>query len=317
VKTLLAGVMCVVSGLSADQPVRELSTQAVPFAKSQVPWFRHGYLILFPPGGPAGSPLSSIDFGFYAYAPDGTFAFNKNIELPDASQPVVRDVDFDANGNAAVGASALGGFSAFRHGILLLDRTGQQTAFIDTGRYDPAHLAIAPDRSIWALGWQMDADNPPHADRQDYMILRHFSADGKELKAWLPRSSFPAGLEPGIPGPWVRIEVTGDRVGILVSSGKTSSNAEWIELDLNGNLVERSRVDSVLPQAGSPIAFTADDHVYFEGHKGELYTLDADSHMWKSVRKQGDVLMGADGESLVYRKRTIGPIQLEWFNQPQ
>jgi hypothetical protein len=106
-------------------------------------------------------------------------------------------VDFDIDGNAVVGATALGGPSGFLQGILLLDRTGRQTRFIDTGRYVPAHLAVASGRSIWVLGWQWDADLPARAERQDYMIVRHFSADGKEVKACLPRSSFPVGMPNG------------------------------------------------------------------------------------------------------------------------
>ena len=217
-----------------------------------------------------------------------------------------------------LGASALGGPSGFLSGILLLDRTGRETGLIDTGRYTPAHIAIAPDHSIWTLGWQQDADKPPLPDRQDYGIVRHFSADGKQVRAYLPRSSFPAGLEPGIPGPGVHIEVTQDRVGILAYSGKTGANAEWVELDLNGNLLGRYRTDDVLHRV-TFAAFTADDHVYLAGPKlGEVYTLDHASHTWKLIPQQvAGMLMGADGNSLVYRGgKNSEPILLQWFNQP-
>jgi hypothetical protein len=260
--------------------------------------------------------LSSVAYGFSAYAPDGKLAYDKTIDLPDASQPVVRDVDFDLDGNAAVGATALGGPSGFLQGILLLDRTGRQIGFIDTGRYVPAHIAIASDRSIWTLGWQQDAVRPPYPDRQDHMVVRHFSADGKEVNACLPRSAFPAGLEPGTSGPGAHIEVTRDRLGLLAYSGKTGGNAEWVELDPDGNLLDRSRVDSVVRNV-AVAAFTADDHVYLEGYNG-VYTLDPASHTWKAIQKQGARLMGADGKRLVYTKSSgAGPIQLEWFNQPQ
>jgi hypothetical protein len=194
-KTLLMGALCVLSGFGEEQPVRELSTRAIPFADSIAPWFRHGHLILFPQGGPAGTPLASMAYGFTAYGPDGQFAYQKILELPGGSQPVVRDIDFDMNGNAAVAVAASGGPSGFLKGILLLDRAGRETGFIDTGRYGAAHIAIASDRTIWTLGWQLDADHAPYPDRQDYMIVRHFSADGKEVKADLPRSVFPAGLQ--------------------------------------------------------------------------------------------------------------------------
>ena len=232
-KVFLLSVFLTFSGLAAEpQPLRELLTQAVPFANSPVPWFRHGFVVMFPPGPAAGEhpPISSTMYGFSVYAPDGTFAFNKNIELPGGIQPVVRDLDFDTGGSAAVAATAQGS-SGFILGILRLDRTGRQTGFIDTGRYCPASIAIASDPSIWTLGWQMAADRPPHPDRQDYMIVRRYSTDGREDKGFLPRSSFPAGLEPGSAGPGIHIEVTRDRVGILAHSGKTSGNAEWIELD--------------------------------------------------------------------------------------
>jgi hypothetical protein len=64
-------------------------------------------------------------------------------------------------------------------------------------------------------------------------------------------------------------------------------------------------------------AFTADNHVYLAGYKGELYTLDPASQTWKSIRRQGAILMGAEGNTLVYMQSGIGPIQLQWFDQPQ
>lgn len=314
-KMFWIGMICVSSIFGADHPVRELSTDALPFRNSLVPYLRHGYLIFFLPGAAAGSPISSIAYGFYAYAPNGKFAFNKNIEVAGGSQPVVRDLDFDKDGNAAVAATAIGGPSGFLNVILLLDHTGSQIGFIDTGRYVPAHLAIAADRSIWVLGWQQDANHPPYPDRNDYMIVRRFSVEGKEMMGFLPRSSFPVGLEPGAAGSTARLEVTKDRIGIIAYSGKTGSNLEWLDMDLNGKVVERFRLDDVVPHIASS-AFTLDDRVYLSGLRGELYTLGPSSRKWKAVPKQGDVLLGADGNGLVYLKTGAGRIQLEWFNQP-
>ena len=136
----------------AEVPVRELTTRAVPFPNSKVPVFRHGYLITFPPGGLSGTPAWLSSYGFSAWAPDGSFAYQKSIEVPDGSQPMVQDMDFNVDGNAVVAATALGSQSRFLSGLLFLDRTGQQTGFAGTGRYFPGHLAIAPDNSIWTLG---------------------------------------------------------------------------------------------------------------------------------------------------------------------
>src|SRR5581483_12405031 len=113
-------------------------------------------------------------FGFLAYAPDGVFAMEKTVSLPGAARPSVMDVDFDSDGKIAVSASGLGA-SGFRAGIVVLDPAGHETRFIDTGRYLPAHLAFAPDHSIWTLGWERDAVDPVRPDKQDYRIVRQFS----------------------------------------------------------------------------------------------------------------------------------------------
>jgi hypothetical protein len=319
-KTVAVGVLFSLFGFGAEQPVRELETHAVPFRGSLISLFRHGYLVLFPTGAGNGASLASIAYGFSAYGPDGQFAYQEILDVPGGSEAVVRDVDFDLDGNAAVGISARGGPSGIISGILLLDRGGRQTSYIDTGRYLPTHIATAPDGSIWTIGSQRDAvptaDGLPRKDRQDYMIVRHFSVEGKQLDAYLPRSSFPPGLEPAYGGAGPYLAVTRDRVGILACSGKSSFNTEWVELDWNGSVLERSRTDDVLhgPASG---AFTADDHIYLQGFNGQVYTLDHASHTWKSLQQAPGRLMGADDNSLVYNvAKNSGPILLEWFHQP-
>jgi hypothetical protein len=159
----------------------------------------------------------------------------------------------------------------------------------------------------------MDPDHPPFPVRPDYKVIRHISPDGKELGAYLPRSLFSPGIEPGIAGAGPQIAVTGDRVGVL--AGDTSAHAEWIELDLIGNVLQRLRTDSVTSRIDS-VAFTADDHVYLSATRGELFTLDHSSNKWVPVPMQSDVLVGADGTRLVYMQRATRPIQLQWFDQP-
>jgi len=47
-KSPLTVMVVVFSALAAESPMRDLSTQAVPFARSFVPWVRHGCLITCP-----------------------------------------------------------------------------------------------------------------------------------------------------------------------------------------------------------------------------------------------------------------------------
>jgi hypothetical protein len=302
--------LCALSATAASQtPVRETLTQAMSAANQPIAEFRHRYLVALEP---AIGPFN----GFSAFAPDGRLAFDKVIELPGGgSQSSVNDVDFDANGNAAVAASAFGSTPCMLHGVLLLDATGRQTSFIDTGCYVATHIAIAPDHSIWTLGWQRDSGSTEE-DREEYMIVRRFTFDGKQVSAFLPRSSFPKGLPPGAAGGELTIEVTPDRVGVLVYSGRVGTDREWVELDWNGRIIERLRIDSAV-QSPASVAFTADDHVYLQGacHQ-ELFTLDSSSHALRRIPDQGAILMGADGNDLVYQQSDWGPIQLQWFNRP-
>jgi hypothetical protein len=322
-KSFLIAAVCGLAtsaAFAAEEPACGLVTQAIPYSTASLSLFRHGYLVLWPPGADVnGVSAASIFYGFDTYGRDGKLAYKKTIEVPGGSQAVVGDVDFDVDGNAAVAAAALGGPSQFLHVIVLLDRNGNQTGLIDTGRYAPSKIAVSEDRSIWTLGWQRDAVRTSYPDSSDYMIVRHFSWEGKKLGAYVARSTFPKGLEPGTGGSGKRIMVTEDRVGVLAVSGNTSAKNEWLELDLNGNVIERSRLDNILREI-FVAAFTADDHVYLGGNE-ELYTLDRESHIWKPTPftpKPKGRLMGSDSAKLVYDVRSgRGPIELRCVDQPE
>jgi hypothetical protein len=105
--------------------------------------------------------MSLVKYGFSVYAPDGSFAFSKNIEVPEGSQPVVRDVDFDTGGSVVVAASAEGGTLRFSYGHSASGSHRTANGLHQHRRYLPAAIAIASDHSIWTLGSQMAADRPP------------------------------------------------------------------------------------------------------------------------------------------------------------
>src|ERR1039457_7694990 len=108
------------------------------------------------------------------------------------TQPVVRDVDFDTDGHPA-GKPPL---STLAVTFQPTWRSRQSAPF-----------------GFWGGSWILTFP-PVRTGRKDVI-------------ACLPRSSFPAGLEPGTSGPGVHIEITSDRLGIPAYSGKTSLNAEW------------------------------------------------------------------------------------------
>ena len=80
-RMFLLGTLCALSVLGASEPVHETLTQAIAFPNVTVPLFRHGYLVVLHPPGPSD--------GFSAFAPDGSLAFDKVIELPGGRTPIV------------------------------------------------------------------------------------------------------------------------------------------------------------------------------------------------------------------------------------
>jgi hypothetical protein len=290
----------------AQSPVREIVTQAVAAPYEPVPRFRNGYLVTFRGRGPFNA--------FSAFAPDGSHAYDKVVEIPGngASTPSIADVDFDTSGKAAVAVSATGGTSCMTHGLLVLDSAGGMVRFIDTGCFVATHVAIAADHTIWTMGFERDAYSTDET-RQDYSIVRQFSFEGKQLNGFLPRSTFPLKTAPGAGGGDTLILTTPDRVGLIARSGPSGAR-EWIELDLKGATVQRISLEGTRHPFA---AFTADDHLYLQGNgTASLQTVDAATQSLKSVPGQSATLMGSDGNRLVFRDSRLGAIQLQWFEQP-
>jgi hypothetical protein len=249
------------------------------------------------------------------FAPDGHQLFSLPIGGHGNGQVAVESAAVDTDGTLAV---------AWRDspnaGIDMRDLSGTLLRSIDTGRYVPAHISFGTDHSLWALGYQRDASRPMYPDQQDYPIVRKYSRDDKETGAYLPRSLFPAGLPPGN-NEWQsrRITVTADRVGVEVLSGNTSNQREWVELDLNGTVRGRWKLD---PQNELPgVAFTNDDQAYVHRYNREakvrqVFRLNRATSTWDLVSTPNEELYGTDGDKLVFARWPDDLMLLSWFSQP-
>jgi hypothetical protein len=105
-----------------------------------------------------------------------------------------------------------------------------------------------------------------------------------------------------------------DRIGARLRTHK--GYALWVELDLNGNLVEQRKVDF----RHSPEALTANGELYASVWDGYGYligtaVLNKASGKWEEI--QGTprrVAIGTEGEQVVYRMKMNPPISyLGWF----
>src|SRR5215813_7400412 len=224
----LLGVFSV-CGLAANDPVREVTSQATRVAHQLVPAFYKGYVYWV--------GLAGGDSYVTIYAPDGHLALSF-----DTENGAVQSVAIDTDGTTAV---ASGSWRPKTGGIDFRDSSGTLTRTIKTGTYVPAHISFAEDHLLWSFGYQRDAPDGSRPDQKDYMMVRKYLANGKEVGAYLRRSLFPPGLEPADAG-WQRsssITVAHDWVGLWATSGESGDQTEWVELDLNGNLLGRWRLD--------------------------------------------------------------------------
>lgn len=291
--------------LAANDPIREVTSQAMRVGNQLVPAFYKGYIYWV--------GLNGNDDAVTIYAPDGHLA----LVFVDQNGPV-DGIAVDSDGTIAV---AWGSIKA--GGIDFLDSSAALTKTVQTGRYLAAHLAFAADHSLWTFGWQRDAADPERADRQDYLMVRKYLPGGKEAGAYLPRSLFPPGLEPG-GASWQAsstISVAGDRVGLWAMSGKDSEHMEWVEVDLNGNLLGRWRLDPFYAQ--TRMAFTTDGHLFVQSREPQapvlqLCALDRASSTWHTIEAPPmGRLEGADGNALVFSDFVKpGPMHLSWYPHP-
>jgi len=299
--TTLAGVfsLCLLAG---NDPIREVTSQARREFLQMVPAFYQGYLYLI--------EVDSVTI----FAPDGHLAMTF---AEEAGQP--RAIAVDTDGTVAVAWGAVDPKKG--RGIDFRDSSGSVTRTIKTGLYLPHHLAFAEDHSLWSFGCEVDATSAHGIPKREYKTVRKYGPDGKEAGAYLPRSLFPTGLEPASQGfQWNSITVAHDRVGLWAVSGTRGTQTEWVELDLNGDLSGRWRLD----QFGQALrlALTRDGHFFVQVWNDKtgsprFYTLDRASSEWRAIdAAPSGWLEGADGDALVFSDKGPGPMHLRWHRHP-
>jgi hypothetical protein len=179
-------------------------------------------------------------------------------------------------------------------GFAVLDRTGALKAYLTTHPYAPTQICFAPDHSIWAIGNVRTEETP------DYFVLRHYSREGKELGAFLPRSTLEK-AEIGEPamvhvGAW-SLRAANDRIGAYLDYGNHKERM-WVEVGLDGKQLGRWKFPDGFD--GSPSAFTRSGAIFAEAQYG-LFMLDHSTGMWNPVSSaSAGRLLGADGDDLVF-----------------
>jgi hypothetical protein len=284
---------------AADWPVARVTYQGRSFGGDALPTLGQGHLLYLSGAG----TLS-------AWGPDGKLVFETPVTDPNGKPASATSAAMDSDGTVAV-AIAFTSSSGYEGGIAYLDGTGRQVGVFSTGRYMPMHLCFDGERRLWAFGWQRDVEINDREDDEDYMLVRRFSNDRKENGGFLPRALFPGKLDPfaGQRGLW-RVAAAKDRIGGLAYRNTAGHQREWIELDLEGNLIGRWTLD--LDMHGG-YAYTRSARLFAGGQGGgALLEFHRDRRAWIPVDGpehdqdtwNRSLLLGATGDELVFAQES-------------
>ena len=296
--------MHVIVLLAALSTVRQLVYPGADFGSRPIPKFDKGYLLFL-----------GLSCNLTVHAPSGNLLFSKDL-TPCGG---LTDAAVDTDGTFAVSLSYLspvGNAGA----IARLDAAGRQTAFIETKRYLASGVGFDAKHTLWAIGWQRDEIRRDEGDTKDYMLVRRYSRAGVETGAFIPRSLWETTGEPAgvVLGHW-HMAFAKDHVGAWVYPHYSHRTPQWVEWDLDGNLIARISIPDSVDGCS---AFTSSGRLYTvlwdPKHKvSNLAVLERATRAWRVLAERNETLLGADGEDLVFTKNTGGPIELVWVRAPE
>lgn len=188
---------------------------------------------------------------------------------------------------------------------------GHVQHMLRTGKYLIYSLALAPDDTIWTLGFEADTTNPNWRVDQDANALRHFDASGQLLNSAFPLSEFERlqGFKAFASG---LLTVSTDRIGWYKSIG---GRAVYLEISLKDFSVKTYPGASAHPDVHDrPIAVaitnggvTSVTIQHPSPSPRKSYVLDPQSEKWTAVEvphfgnsKFPPRLIGVDNQDLVF-----------------
>jgi hypothetical protein len=305
------GLCLLIAGVLQPAPPETVYGGAVVLGGQIVPLFQNGYLIYLH------SPNR-----LQVFRPDTQLAYEYEVPCPSPQGNCsVAGVTVTRKGIVALGI-AYPAPSGYASGIRFVDQAGKEIRFVETGRYIPSQLAFDKNDNLWSIGWERDKWINGRETQEPYNLVRKYSADGKLIGEYLPRTLWASKHKPSIEarGYW-RMYAADDRVGVIVDDNFAERTPEWVEWDLNGTLLQR------IPLAGDPSslgrAFGGNGKLYAQfrlterGNQTELRVLESKTGKWLPARANlpeqvVGYLLGADGDQLVYRVAGGGNLRLVW-----
>lgn len=254
------------------------------------------------------------------FRPDTQLAYEYDVPCPaGSSRCSAGGIAATRKGIVAIGIAYASG-SGYTSGIRFLNPAGKETGFIETGRYVPMQLAFDKNGNLWSIGWERDAIINDSESKEPYNIVHKYSPEGKPLSEHLPSTLWTSKRGPALGGRgyWTMYAAE-DRIGAIFNKNVSNRTPEWVEWDLNGVVLARTPLSDL----NRGRAFGGNGRLYAQfplaedGSKTELKMLETSTGKWLPVPNQPseqaqEMLLGADGQELVYRINRGGNLHLLW-----
>ena len=238
--------------------------------------------------------------------------FDHAVALPDSFRVLLTDVAVSYDGSTAVVADPMDRDGRLVSVIAWLGPDGEPTRIVRTSPFAATGIGFTADGSLWAAGIEKVSRSEAHPSHD---VVRQYDTEGRLVRSLLSRAAFPydhwhpaygstlvtstdyVALVSGESGTWTLISTTGvvvghGRIGLgegyrVISAAVTDSGRVFV-----AGLGPRDRHMTVFEIGeGSPIQIDTSG-LLPPGHLGAL--------------------VGSDGESLVFRRRTERGAEFIW-----
>lgn len=248
---------------------------------------------------------------FYTVDRDGAWTETARFQNPEPTRFYTSTYDRQSNGTIVFSGQTESAPRVVSPYLAWTSADGKVQRMVRTDNYFAYELAVAPDDTIWTLGYEMVNLDPNDPAVKEAHVLRHFDEKGNLIASAFPQSQFDSygrfRISQGL------LAVTGDRLGWY---GPRFGKAAYIEISfLTMTMKEYPGASSNVPKdddAGA-LAMTNSGVVSVSVGGGSprarrIFILDRTSSTWVPVSvppaaglKITPGLIGNDGDNLVFR----------------
>lgn len=256
------------------------------------------------------APMSSIWVDAVG-APSGE-SLDHAVTMPDSLRMLLTDVAVSYDGSIAVVADPTDRDGQLVSVIAWLGPDGEPTRTVRTSPYAATGIGFTADGSLWAAGIEKVNRSEAHPSHD---VIRQYDAEGRLVRSLLSRSTFP--YDHWHPAFGSTLVTSTDHVAFV--SGEAGT---WTLISTTGEIVGHGRIGLGEGYQVISAAVTDSGRVFVSGL--------GPGHRYMTVFEIGDgpplqvdtsgllppghlgALVGSDGESLVFRRRTERGAEFIW-----